>query len=82
MIIAETIVTILTTVPYAIYVLYQAIKTENLQKASLARDDFIEELVRATIYLEPSCGFYIYLFTLTTLRKRFTRILLNKIRIF
>ena len=83
MIIAETIVTIMTTVPYAIYVLYQAMKTENVKNLEeLARDDLIEGFVRATMYLEPSCGFYIYLFTLTTLRKRFSRILLNKIRFF
>lgn len=83
MIITEIIVTILTTLPYATYVLYQAMRVEREQSShSLAKEDFIEQLVRLTIYLEPSCGFYIYLFTLTTLRKRFVGIILNKLRFF
>jgi hypothetical protein len=80
MIITETIATILTTLPYDIYVIYQTIRIENEKSSeSLAREDLIEQSIRLTIYVEPSCGFYIYLFTLTTLRKRFLRLLLNKI---
>jgi hypothetical protein len=83
MIITETIATILTILPYTTYVIYQAVRIENEKSLeSLAREDFIEQLVRLTMYIEPSCGFYVYLFTLTTLRKRFLRLLLNKIRFF
>jgi len=81
MIITETIATTLTTLTYAIYVMYQALNVQSEKSLeSFAREDLIEQSVRLTMYLEPSCGFYVYLFTLTTLRKRFFRILLNKIR--
>jgi hypothetical protein len=83
MIITETIGTILTTLPYAIYVMYRAVRVENDRNLeTLARENSIERLVRLTMYFEPSCGFYVYLFTLTTLRKRFIRVLLSKIRFF
>lgn len=83
MIITETIGTILTIVPYAIYVMYQVVKPDNEKNLEvIAWEDFIEQLIRLTMYLEPSCGFYIYLFTLTTLRKRFIGIILNKLRFF
>ncbi len=80
MIITEIILTILTSLPYAIYVTYQAMRKENFK--NLERLDLIEQLMSSTVYLEPSCGFYIYLFTLTTLRKRFIQLLLKKIRLF
>lgn len=83
MTITETIGTILTTLPYAVYVMYRALRVENEKSVeSEAREDLIEQSIRLTMYFEPSCGFYFYLFTLTTLRKRFVRILLNKIRRF
>ena len=77
MIIAEIIVTILTSFPYAAYHLYRLLTISTW--AHGAKDPnkakFIEFLIRITVYLEPSCGFYIYLMTLTTLRKRFSNVI-------
>jgi len=81
MIIAEIIVTILTSFPYAAYYSYhfliigtRAHETRDPNTAKL-----IELLIRMTVYLEPSCGFYIYLMTLSTLRKRFSNVLFKTV---
>ncbi|CAF2360016.1 unnamed protein product [Rotaria sp. Silwood2] len=81
MIIAEIIVTVLTSFPYAAYSFYRLLtinrQTYETRVSNTAK--LIELIIRMTVYLEPSCGFYIYLMTLTTLRKRFISILWKRL---
>ncbi|CAF1091616.1 unnamed protein product [Rotaria sp. Silwood1] len=81
MIIAEIIVTVLTSVPYAAYSFYRllTINKYTYETNISNKANWIESIIRMTVYLEPSCGCYIYLITLTTLRKRFNSILLKKL---
>jgi hypothetical protein len=81
MIITEIVIRILTSLPNGAYVMFRLLTTRRERSATqVARENFIELLVRITMYFEPSCGFYIYFFSLTTLRKRFCNILLQKMR--
>lgn len=82
MIIAEIIVTVLTSFPYAAYSGYRLLTVNAVGRHTrdIKKEKLIELIIRMTVYLEPSCGFYIYLVTLTTLRKRFINILLTKFK--
>lgn len=81
MIIMEIVVRILTALPNAAYVMFRFMTVAHERSArQMAREDLIELLVRITMYFEPSCGFYIYFFTLTTLRQRFCHIVLQKMK--
>jgi hypothetical protein len=80
MIIGEVFVTNLTSLPYGIYAFYHLIRIS--QKRTMIDPNesvWISLLIRTTMYFEPSCGFYIYLMTLTTLRKRFCKMFIRKI---
>ena len=81
MIIAEIVLALLIFLPYVIYVIYRSMTVINERSAiQKAQENLIELFVRMTMYFEPSCGFYVYLFTLKTLKKRFFKILLVKLR--
>ena len=74
MIISEIFVTVLTSLPYGTYAFYHLLL--NVRKITITRPYeslWIPLLIRLTMYFEPSCGFYIYLLTLSTLRKRFMK---------
>ncbi|CAF0916873.1 unnamed protein product [Adineta steineri] len=80
MIISEIFVTVLTSLPYGTYALYSLLHT--IQKRPILNGNqsiWIPLFVRTTMYLEPSCGFYIYLLTLSTLRKRFHKTFISKV---
>lgn len=81
MIIAEIILTVFTSFPYAAYSFYRIliINTPAHEMRCSRKAKLTELIIRMTVYLEPSCGFYIYLMTLATLRKRFNNILLKKL---
>ncbi|CAF3095099.1 unnamed protein product [Rotaria sp. Silwood2] len=81
MIITEIIVTVLTSFPYAAYSFYRllTINKQTYETRVSNKANWIELTIRMTVYLEPSCGFYIYLMTLTTLRKRFSSVILKKL---
>jgi hypothetical protein len=76
MIITEILVTISTSLPYGIYALYHLLQTTQGRTDS-TESVWIILLIKMTIYFEPSCGFYIYLITLTTLRKRFCKMFMG-----
>jgi hypothetical protein len=78
MIITEIILVILTLLPYTIYIVYRLISRNSIE---LMHENIIERLIQLTIFFEPSCGFYIYLFSLTTLKKRFLNIIRRRIGI-
>ncbi|CAF0931321.1 unnamed protein product [Adineta steineri] len=81
MIITEIILVILSSLPYTIYIIYRLITIErNRNSIDIMYENIIERLIRLTIFFEASCGFYIYLFTLTSLKKRFLHILRRKLR--
>ena len=77
MIITEILVTICTSLPYGTYAFYHLIYGIHFQ--STHRTEWIAFFIRLSMYFEASCGFYIYLITLTTLRKRFCRTFIEKI---
>jgi len=80
MIISEIFVTILTLLPYGTYTFYQLLhETEGQTIYYTNRTKWIILFIRATMYFEPSCGFYIYIMTLSTLRKRFLTMIMEKI---
>ena len=72
MIISEIFVTVCTSLPYGIYAIHHYIYTW--------KNEWIAFLIRMSMYFEASCGFYIYLLTLTALRKRFYRMFHQHIR--
>ncbi|CAF1285906.1 unnamed protein product [Adineta steineri] len=81
MIITEIILVILSSLPYTIYIIYRLITIERSRNSiDIMYENIIERLLRLTIFFEASCGFYIYLFTLTSLKKRFLHILRRKLR--
>jgi hypothetical protein len=83
MIITEIILVVLTSLPYAIYIVYRLVTEENDRNSMEIRyENTVEKLIRLTLFFEPSCGFYIYIFSLTTLKQRFLNILRQKILIF
>lgn len=78
MIIGETIVTILTSLPYGIYALYHLLQTFRIHSFIIPNQSlWIPLAIRLTMYFEPCCGFYMYLLTLTVMRKRFSRMIIN-----
>ena len=80
MIIGEVCVTIVTLLPYGVYAfhhLLQSIQRRNV--IDLKQSEWIILLLRMSIYFEPSCGFYIYLTTLTILRKRFCKMVIRNL---
>jgi hypothetical protein len=80
MIITEIILVVLTLLPYTIYIVYRLITVGKKRNSiELMYENFIERLIQLTIFFEPTCGFYIYLFSLTTLKKRFLNILRRKL---
>ncbi len=80
MIITEIIVTIITSLPYGIYAFYNFLRLVNRRTmVDPSESIWIPLLIRTTMYFEPSCGFYIYLLTLTTMRKRFCKTFTEKI---
>jgi hypothetical protein len=80
MIISEIFVTVLTSVPYGAYAFYHLLHGIQGQRIYYTnRTNWIILFIRMTMYFEPSCGFYIYLFTLSTMRKRFFKIISDKI---
>lgn len=76
MIIMKMFVVVSTSLPYSIYILYRLI-TINQQKnvTRMIWKNIGENLIRLTIFFEPSCGFYIYFFSLTTLKQRFYNVI-------
>ncbi|CAF2834122.1 unnamed protein product [Rotaria sp. Silwood2] len=80
MIICEVLVTILTSLPYGVYVFYYLIQT--IKKRTIIEPNqsaWIPLLIRMTMYFEPSCGFCIYVITLSTLRKCFCKMFIENI---
>ena len=78
MIVGEILVTILTLLPFGIYTFYHLVRT--IEKKPLFDEHesvWISSLIRMTVYFEPSCGFFIYLMTLSILRKRFCKMLIE-----
>lgn len=78
MIISEIFITVGTSLPYGIYALHRFIYQRNDVTSGTSRREWIVAFIRVSMYLEASCGFYIYLLTLTTLRKRFYRMLIER----
>lgn len=80
MIISEIFVTVFTALPYATYTLYYLLNRNRVPtKDDLKRTEWISFFIRMSMYFEATCGFYIYLITLTALRKRFQKIFMEKI---
>jgi hypothetical protein len=77
MIITEIIVTVCTSLPYGTYAFYHLLY--GIQFQTTYKTEWISFFIRMTMYFEASCGFYIYLITLTTLRKRFCKTFIKKI---
>jgi hypothetical protein len=80
MIICEIIVTVLTSLPYGIYAFYHLLY--EIQERTIynsSKTEWILLFIRMCMYFEASCGFYIYMMTLTTLRKRFFKTLVEKL---
>jgi hypothetical protein len=77
MIISEIIVTVLTSLPYGCYAFYHLLYGIHLQPTY--KTEWISLFIRMSMYFEASCGFYIYLITLTTLRKHFFKTFIEKI---
>lgn len=77
MIITEILVTVCTSLPYGTYAFYHLIYGIHFQ--STHRTEWVSFFIRLSMYFEASCGFYIYLITLTTLRKRFCKTFIQKI---
>ena len=81
MIITEALVTIITSLPYAGYVIFRLVTSRKERTAiQMIYENFIELIVRTTIYIQPSCGFYVYLFSLRVLQKRFFNIIRSRLR--
>ena len=79
MIISEIGITVLTSLPYGTYAFYQLLHGMHNQTSPLThRREWLTVFIRMTMYLEASCGFYVYLITLSTLRKRFVKICAGK----
>lgn len=76
MIISETFVTVCSSLPYGIYALHHLLIGFS---AAYPRHEWIELFIRMSMYFEASCGFYIYLLTLSALRKRFYRMFIEQI---
>jgi hypothetical protein len=80
MIISEVFVTVITSLPYGVYAFYYLIHGRQDRMIDYTnRRKWIVLFIRMTMYFEPSCGFYIYILTLSTLRKRFFKKIFNKI---
>jgi hypothetical protein len=80
MIISEIIVTVLSSVPYGTYAFYHLLYGIQIPTANNShKDEWISLFIRMSMYFEASCGFYIYLISLTTLRKRFCKTFIDKI---
>ena len=80
MIIGEIFVTVLTSLPYGTYAFYHLLL--NVRRKTIIYPNeslWIPLLIKLTVYFEPSCGFYIYLMSLTTLRKRFCKMLIENL---
>jgi hypothetical protein len=80
MIISEIFVTVLTLLPcgaYAFYHLLHKIQDQTVYYTN--RRKWVVLFIRMTMYFEPSCGFYIYLTTLTVLRKRFCKMFIENL---
>ncbi|CAF1361887.1 unnamed protein product [Adineta ricciae] len=80
MIVTEIVMVILSLLPYGIYIVYRLSTMEKYRSPlDMKYDNVIERFVQLTTFFEPSCGFYIYLFTLTTLKQRFFGILRRRL---
>ncbi|CAF1406077.1 unnamed protein product [Adineta steineri] len=81
MIISEIIVNVFTLLPYGTYTLYHFLYEIQVGKSQnhSYKTEWISFFIRMSMYFEASCGFYIYLITLTTLRKRFCKIFTKKL---
>jgi hypothetical protein len=77
MILSEIIITVCTSLPYGSYAFYHLLYGTQFDKTY--KTEWISLFIRMSMYLEASCGFYIYLITLTTLRKRFYKSFIEKI---
>jgi hypothetical protein len=81
MIISEIFVTVVTSLPYGAYAFHQLL--QSIQKRIVIfnpkQSVWFLLFIRMTIYFEPSCGFYIYLMTLTALRKRFYKMFIGNL---
>jgi hypothetical protein len=77
MIITEIIVTVFTSLPYGTYAFYHLVYGNQFQ--AKYKTEWVSLFIRMSMYFEASCGFYIYLITLTTLRKRFCKTFFEKI---
>jgi len=77
MIISEIIITVFTSLIYGSYAFYHLLY--GIQFQTTYKTEWISLFIRMCIYFKASCGFCIYLITLTTLRKRFCKIFINKI---
>ena len=80
MIVSEVFITVLTSLPYGAYAFHRLLHGLYAQTPVLTdRMQWIIIFIRMTMYLEASCGFYVYLITLSTLRKRFIKIFITKL---
>ncbi|CAF0972209.1 unnamed protein product [Didymodactylos carnosus] len=80
MILLEILLTVLGCLPHSLYAFY-AIITRNQSKTieQITFENMIDQISRMFGYIECSFGFYIYIFSLSTLRKRFINLLKTKL---
>jgi hypothetical protein len=80
MIISEIFVTVVTLLPCGAYAFYHLLHKIHGQTVYYTnRIKWVVLFIRMTMYFEPSCGFYIYLTTLTVLRKRFCKMFIENL---
>ena len=82
MIISEIVFTVSSSLPYGIYAFHRLLAgIQGSNDSHWQRREWVTLFIRTSMYLEASCGFYIYLMTLTSLRKRFCRMIVEKFSI-
>lgn len=80
MITSEIVMTVCTSLPYGVYAFHQLLYGVQDRRGLLAnKNESIPLFIRMSMYLEASCGFYIHLLTLTSLRKRFYKVFANRV---
>ena len=80
MIISEIFMTVCTSLPYGIYAIHHLLYGfQDRSESQSNKSEWISLFIRVSMYLEASCGFYIYLLTLTSLRERFCKMFIERI---
>ena len=80
MIIAEILFTVLGSLPYGAYAFHHLLLHARGKRAFYTHSSkWIILFVRSSMYVEASCGFYVYIFTLGILRQRFFKVIRQKL---